>query len=483
VLRPEGTAAVARAVLADPARAAALRTVGGASKLWYCGPFFRRERPQRGRYRQFEQFGVELLGCGSVLDDVECVAMAADALGALGVLPRLELRLNSLGDAASRRAFAQALREHLHSLGARADIALSPESQQRLEAGGDTAVLRILDSKHPADVAALARGGSEGTMGGAAGSSSPSPSCPALSDFLTPEASERMQRVFEGVTSSLPPERLRVVQDDRLVRGLDYYCHTAFEFVVREEQGEEDHEEGFGGGGNNNNNNNNSGSSSTRALGLGAQQGTVLAGGRYDGLLGSLGYKHGGDIPGIGWAAGIDRLKLLMEEGEQRGQRAPPTPDGSGSGSGSGIATPNPVLEAARRRAAAAVVAVLPLAAAGADEMSPAVERAVLDVSARLRAGLSARGTEAGRGGGGGGGGADRLFASPRVCTQHAAGKLKKKIRAANAQGAGVCVIVGDAEAEDGVCAVRDMRTRVQEDVPVEDVARRVAEILQGQQH
>ena len=180
-----------------------------------------------------------------------------DALGALGVLPRLELRLNSLGDAASRRAFAQALREHLHSLGARADIALSPESQQRLEAGGDTAVLRILDSKHPADVAALARGGSEGTMGGAAGSSSPSPSCPALSDFLTPEASERMQRVFEGVTSSLPPERLRVVQDDRLVRGLDYYCHTAFEFVVSEEQGEEDHEEGFGGGGNNNNNNNN----------------------------------------------------------------------------------------------------------------------------------------------------------------------------------------------------------------------------------
>ena len=451
VLRPEGTAAVARAVLGDPERAAALRTVGGASKLWYCGPFFRRERPQRGRYRQFEQFGVEMLGCGSVLDDVECVTMAADVLSALGVLPRLELRLNSLGDAESRRAYAQALRDHLLGLSARKGLVLSRESQQRLESAGDAAVLRILDSKDPADVAALAwgggdgSGGPDGTMDGAGGAVGSS--CPTLSEFLTPEASERMQRVFEGIAESLPPERLRVVQDDRLVRGLDYYCHTAFEFVVRKE------EHGEGGDSEKEN-----GGKDTR-LGLGVQQGTVLAGGRYDGLLGSLGYKHGDDIPGIGWAAGIDRLKLLMEEGEQRG----------GSG------TPNKVLEAARRRAAAAIVAVLPVSA-GTDEMSPAVGRAVLELSARLRAGLSggaAAGWDAEAG---------TLGPAPQVRTQHAVGKLKKKIRAADAQGAGVCVIVGDAEVEDGVCAVRDMRARVQEDVPVADVPRRVAEILRGQQ-
>ena len=246
-----------------------------------------------------------------------------------------------------------------------------------------------------------------------------------------------MQRVFEGVSESLPSEHLRVIQDNRLVRGLDYYCHTAFEFVVREDE--------EGGNGHS--------SGSDAALGLGAQQGTVLAGGRYDGLLESIGGKYGDGIPGIGWAAGVDRLKLLMEEGERR-------PSSSGSSQ-----ELNPVLEAARRRASAAVVAVLPVASAGADEMSPAVGRVVLDVSRRLHAHS-----------------AGETPALLQVRTQHAAAKLKKKIRAANAQGAGVCVIVGDEEASAGVCAVRDMRTRVQVDVPVADVAGEVAKILRSRE-
>ena len=390
VLRPEGTAAVARAVLANKTRAAGLAQIGGASKLWYSGPFFRRERPQKGRYRQFDQFGVEMIGCGSVLDDIEAIVMAANVLDKLQVLPNVELRINSLGDSVSRERFRDALREHLHSLNFSGKLSLSAESQRRLESGGDS-VLRILDSKHPDDVAALALDGG----------------CPSLEEFLSEEASERMQQVLQGLKGCLPGDDLQVIQDNRLVRGLDYYCHTAFEFVVNNEA-------------------------------LGTQQGTVLAGGRYDGLLGSLGYKQH-DIPGIGWAAGLDRLKLVMQEGERGSGRA------------------NPVIE--RALAAPFVVSVLPLAESGAKVFTSRTSSETLEASSLLR-GLD--------------------IASLQVHTIHSPGKLKKKIRAADSKGSSVCVIIGDDEIDRGVYAVRDMKARSQVEVSREGLAQAVSDIYKS---
>ena len=239
-LRPEGTAGVARAFISGGlAQALPL-------KLFYRGPMFRHERPQKGRLRQFHQVGVELLGVDSPLADVEVVAMAWRILSALGLGGAVQLEINTLGDAESRAAYRDTLVAYLSRFAAD----LSEDSRARLERNP----LRVLDSKDEGDKRIVAE-------------------APVMTGSLTPAAREFFAQVTGGLTALGVPFTV----NPRLVRGLDYYCHTAFEFT-------------------------------TTALG---SQGTVLAGGRYDGLIGQMG---GPATPGIGWAAGVERLSMLVGE-------------------------------------------------------------------------------------------------------------------------------------------------------------------------
>jgi histidyl-tRNA synthetase len=238
-LRPEGTAGVARAFIS-----------GGLAqqlplKLFYRGPMFRHERPQKGRLRQFHQVGVELLGVESPLADVEVIALAWRILSALGLGDKVRLEINTLGDAESRVAYRDTLVAFLDPFRAQ----LSEDSRNRL----DRNPLRVLDSKDEGDKRIVAE-------------------APEMAASLTPAARE----FFEVVTGGLEALGIPYTVNPRLVRGLDYYCHTAFEFT-------------------------------TTALGA---QGTVLAGGRYDELIATMG---GQRTPGIGWAAGVERLAMLVD--------------------------------------------------------------------------------------------------------------------------------------------------------------------------
>ena len=236
VLRPEGTAGIVRALLSNRLHQ------DMPAHLAYAGPMFRYERPQKGRLRQFHQVGVEHFGEASPEADVESLLLSWRYLTAVGVAEDARLHINTLGDPESRSAFRCALIQHLTPL---AD-ALSADSQRRLQ----TNPLRILDSKDPADHQALI-------------------GAPALQDFLTPSARDHFDRVCAGLKALGIPFEI----NPRIVRGLDYYVHTTFEWVHG---------------------------------GLGAQ-GTLLAGGRYDGLVKTMG---GPDLPGVGWAAGVERLML-----------------------------------------------------------------------------------------------------------------------------------------------------------------------------
>lgn len=237
-LRPEGTAGVARAVISN----------GLAQnlplKMFYNGPMFRYERPQKGRQRQFHQIGIELIGPTNPLADVEVITCGADILDALGILPRVQLELNTLGDMTSRDAYRAALVEYFGSFRDQ----LSDDSKLRLEKNP----LRILDSKDEGDRKLVVN-------------------APTFEQYLSQEAKD----FFGGVTKGLDALGIPYVLAPRLVRGLDYYTHTCFEFVTTE---------------------------------LGAQ-GTVMAGGRYDGLIRDMG---GPDIAGVGWAAGIERLSMML---------------------------------------------------------------------------------------------------------------------------------------------------------------------------
>jgi histidyl-tRNA synthetase len=237
-LRPEGTASVVRAALQHGLLSQ------GAQKLWYAGPMFRYERPQAGRQRQFHQIGVEWLGAESARCDVEVIALAWDLLARLGV-GGLELELNSLGSPEDRQAYRAALVNWLEQR----SEALDSDSQARLS----TNPLRILDSKNKDTQALLEH-------------------APTLADALSPESRQRFEAVQQGLTALGIPFRL----NPKLVRGLDYYGHTAFEITSDQ---------------------------------LGAQA-TVCGGGRYDGLIAELG---GTSTPAIGWALGMERLLLVLE--------------------------------------------------------------------------------------------------------------------------------------------------------------------------
>ena len=239
-LRPEGTAGIARALISN----------GLAQniplKFFYRGPMFRHERPQKGRHRQFQQVGIELLGIDLPAADVEVIALGHEVLSALGLAPIVKLELNSLGDAESRQNYRDVLVDYF----TKHISDLSQESLNRLARNP----LRILDSKDPNDRKITSK-------------------APAYSDYLT----EKAINFFEVVKEGLNNLGIDFELNPRLVRGLDYYCHTAFEFT-------------------------------TEALGA---QGTILAGGRYDGLVAKMGGPH---IAGVGWAAGVERLSMLLAE-------------------------------------------------------------------------------------------------------------------------------------------------------------------------
>jgi len=237
-LRPEFTAGICRAYLSEGWQQFA------PLKLATHGPAFRYERPQKGRFRQFHQLDAEVIGASEAAADVELLSLGDQLLKELGIHEGVTLQLNTLGDAETRDAWRSALVEHFHAHRG----SLSEESLVRLERNP----LRILDTKDAKERPIA-------------------DSAPAIDDYLTSEASE----FFAQVTSGLDAAGVKWTRNSRLVRGLDYYRHTAFEFVTDR---------------------------------LGAQ-GTVIAGGRYDGLVEAIGGPH---TPAVGWAAGIERLGMMI---------------------------------------------------------------------------------------------------------------------------------------------------------------------------
>ena len=239
-LRPEGTAGVVRAFISNGMQQ------NLPVKFYYTGPMFRYERPQKGRQRQFTQFGVELLGVETPQADIEVISMAYEFLEKLGLAGAVTVEINSLGDAESRNAYREKLvaylKQHYDEL--------SEDSKNRLEKNP----LRILDSKEDCDKTVVEN-------------------APLYADSLN----EASKKFFADVLKGLDNLGIKYRVNNRLVRGLDYYSHTVFELTTDK---------------------------------LGAQ-GTVLAGGRYDGLVAQMG---GGDVAGIGWACGVERLAMLLEE-------------------------------------------------------------------------------------------------------------------------------------------------------------------------
>ncbi|WPB84153.1 histidine--tRNA ligase [Sediminicoccus rosea] len=335
-LRPENTAGVCRALVSNGLTQSLPR------KVFYAGPMFRYERPQAGRYRQFHQIGAEVLGAGEPLADAEVIACGYHIIRELGLDEGVILEVNTLGDAESRDAYRAALVAHFTAHRDR----LSEDSQRRLEKNP----LRIIDSKEPQDRALVA-------------------DAPTIEPFLTEGARAHWDALRRHLTTFAVPFR----ENPRIVRGLDYYSHTAFEFVTER---------------------------------LGAQ-GTVMGGGRYDGLVEEMG---GPPTPSVGWAAGVERLAMLME-------KAGLTP------------------------AAPRLVTVIPV--------SEAEEGVALSVLQSLR---------------GAGIGAEMGYR----------GNLKRRMERANKQGARVALIIGETEATQGVAQLRDLDAGTQEQVPFAALAERL---------
>lgn len=239
-LRPEGTAGVVRAYIQN-----SLYATGGVQRLWYIGPMFRYENPQAGRQRQFHQLGVEVIGSADARADAEVIAIATDILQNLG-LKNLNLDLNSVGNPEDRHRYRQALVDYLTPY----QDELDQDSQERLNRNP----LRILDSKDKQTIEIAQN-------------------APSILDYL----GEDSKRHFQQVQQLLSDLGISYQLNPRLVRGLDYYTHTAFEIISDD---------------------------------LGAQA-TVCGGGRYDGLVEELG---GNKTPAVGWAIGLERLVLLLKQ-------------------------------------------------------------------------------------------------------------------------------------------------------------------------
>jgi histidyl-tRNA synthetase len=240
-LRPEYTAGICRAFTSNGELTQQLPL-----KIFAAGPMFRYERPQKGRQRQFHQIDLEVLGAPEPGADIEVISVAADILERLAILDRCVLKINSLGDPESRVAYREVLVDYYSGH----VVQLSEESRDRLQRNP----LRILDSKDEGDKAINA-------------------AAPSFADHLNQASQDFFKAVQDGLSAAGVPFEV----DRGLVRGLDYYTHTAFEFVTTH---------------------------------IGAQ-GTVLGGGRYDGLIAELG---GPPTAGIGWAGGIERLMMLCND-------------------------------------------------------------------------------------------------------------------------------------------------------------------------
>ncbi|MDB2415011.1 histidine--tRNA ligase [Rickettsiales bacterium] len=238
-LRPEFTAGIARAFISNGLQQ------NIPLKLFSTGPVFRYERPQKGRQRQFHQVNFELLGVDNPIADVEVIAMGRQLVDELGVGEHIKLEINSLGDAESRKNYREALVKYFSSYEAK----LSEDSKRRLKINP----MRILDSKDDGDKAIVAN-------------------APVIDEHY----SDKAKGFFDVVKSGLDSLGIKYEVNKRLVRGLDYYCHTAFEFTTDQ---------------------------------LGSQN-AVLAGGRYDGLMEIMG---GPETPAVGFAGGIERLMALVE--------------------------------------------------------------------------------------------------------------------------------------------------------------------------
>ena len=238
-LRPEGTAGIIRAVLSEG------KLNNLPLKYFYSGPMFRYERPQKGRLRQFTQIGIESIGNPNAIEDVEVILCGIKILKRLGINKNCILNINTLGDTVSRNEY----RENLVKYFLKHESKLSKLSKNRLALNP----LRILDSKENEDQDIIMN-------------------APLFSSFLNNSSIDH----FEKVLNYLKKSKVEFVHNEKLVRGLDYYCHTTFEFITED---------------------------------LGSQ-GTVLGGGRYDGLSEMLGGPH---IPAVGFAAGVDRLVMMSK--------------------------------------------------------------------------------------------------------------------------------------------------------------------------
>ncbi len=245
-LRPEGTAGCVRALLEHNL----LR--GATPRVWYLGPMFRYEKPQKGRYRQFHQFGVETFGVATPDIDAEVILLTARLWKRLGIADKVQLELNTLGEIDERAEYRAALVEFL----TQHKDALDEDSQRRLT----TNPLRILDSKIESTQKILEN-------------------APKLHDFIQEDSMNHFKQLQQYLTDA----GISFVINQKLVRGLDYYNKTVFEWT-------------------------------TTALG---SQGTVCAGGRYDGLVGQLKGKADQSVPAVGFAMGMERLLLLLEQIEQ----------------------------------------------------------------------------------------------------------------------------------------------------------------------
>jgi histidyl-tRNA synthetase len=338
-LRPENTAGVCRALVSN-----GLTQSNLPRKVFYAGPMFRYERPQKGRYRQFHQIGIEVLGAAEPLADAEVIACGWHIQQELGIGEGTVLEVNTLGDRPSREAYRAALVAYFTAHKDR----LSEDSRMRLEKNP----LRILDSKDRGDQALMA-------------------GAPTIHQHLTPEAAA----FYDGLRRHLDAFGVPYRENPRIVRGLDYYNHTAFEFVTDR---------------------------------LGAQ-GTVMGGGRYDGLVEQMG---GPNTPSVGWAAGVERLSLLLEA--------------------AGL-TP----------AAPRAVAVIPV--------GEAAEAAAIGLLQELRtAGL--------------------------VAEMAYRGNLKRRMERANRVKAAAAIILGEDELAKGVAMVRNLDDGTQQEVPLDGLVAALAE-------
>ncbi len=348
-LRPEGTAGCVRAGIENGL------LHNQVQRLWYLGPMFRHERPQKGRYRQFHQIGAEVFGLPGPDIDAELILMTARMWRDLGLAGGVELQLNSLGTAEARNAYRERLVTYLSDHHARLD----EDSRRRLQSNP----LRILDSKNPEMQEIIA-------------------GAPLLLDHLDGESQEH----FDRLRSVLDEAGLAYTLNPRLVRGLDYYGRTVFEWVTTE---------------------------------LGAQ-GTVCAGGRYDGLVEHLG---GRATPGVGFAMGLERLVALLESG---GQARPVHGD------------PHAYLVLVGERA----------------------ERAGMQLAERLR----------------------DAVAGLRLLTHCGGGGFKAQLKRADRSGAELALLLGDDELDSGTVGVKPLRSDAdQERLDEAALCARLAALVAGQ--